>query len=73
MSESPLLELDVTGMTCGGCASSVKKALQQVDAAARIEVDLAGRRVTIVGSMSVEQAVGAIEAAGFGATPRRPA
>ena len=37
----------VPNMTCGGCAKSVTKALQSVDAGARIETDPAKREVRV--------------------------
>ena len=38
---------NVPNMTCGGCAKSVTKALQSVDAGARIETDPAKREVRV--------------------------
>lgn len=38
---------NIPNMTCGGCAKSVTKALQSVDAAAKIETDPAAREVRI--------------------------
>ena len=35
-----MYELKVDGMTCGGCAASVKRALQALDAKANVDVDL---------------------------------
>lgn len=45
--ESNMIELKVTGMTCGGCVSSVKKAISRVATAAAVEVDLATGRVCV--------------------------
>lgn len=54
----------VSGMTCGGCATSITKALQSVDASAEVDVDLDKAEVTVSGldPAQVEQAV---EGAGF--------
>jgi len=32
--------LQVTGMSCGGCVASVKRAVASLDAAAQVDVDL---------------------------------
>jgi copper chaperone len=66
-----MIELDVTGMSCGGCAASVTKAIQRIDGGAKVEVDLPTGRVRIAGQVTTEQAVSAIEDAGFGAAPAR--
>jgi copper chaperone len=60
------IELQVTGMTCGGCAASVKRALQRRDENARVDVDLASGRVQVEGALTVEQAQLAVTEAGFG-------
>jgi copper chaperone len=60
------LELRVTGMTCGGCAASVKRALARADAEAEVDVDLASGLVRIDGAITLESARHAIEDAGFG-------
>ncbi len=39
-----MYELQVEGMTCGGCANSVKKSVQAVDSAAKVEVDLFAKK-----------------------------
>ena len=54
----------VDGMTCGGCSTSITKALQNVDGSAEIEVNLEAGSVTVTGldAAAVEQAV---EDAGF--------
>ena len=56
----------VTGMTCGGCARSVTKALKGVDAGAKVEVDLARKLVSVESQADVAALAGAIQAAGFG-------
>ncbi|WP_413203490.1 heavy-metal-associated domain-containing protein [Rhodospirillum sp. A1_3_36] len=50
----------VGGMTCGGCASSVEKAIKAVQADATVSVDLATGNVTVDGlddDIAVEKAV----------------
>jgi copper chaperone len=66
-----MIDLDVTGMSCGGCAASVTKAIQRFDAAAKVDVDLTTGRVRVDGQVTLEQAIAAVEAAGFGAAPAK--
>ena len=42
-----MLELQVEGMSCSHCANAVTKAVQSVDGAAKVEVDVAGKKVTV--------------------------
>jgi copper chaperone len=64
-----MIELQVEGMTCGHCASAVARAVKDVDAAARCEVDLGAGRVRIEGSSHApDEFRAAIEEAGY--TPR---
>lgn len=42
-----MVRFKVQGMTCGGCARSVTKAIQSVDPAARIETNVPERLVTV--------------------------
>ena len=63
-----MIELTVEAMSCGHCVGSVTQAVQGVDAAAKVAVDLAARRVAIdgvAGSGALERMVAAIEAAGY--------
>ncbi|OAS23106.1 heavy-metal-associated domain-containing protein [Methylobacterium platani] len=55
------LLMKVEGMTCQGCVAAVTKAIQRLDPAARVEVDLAGGRVAVVTdaqALDVAQALG---------------
>lgn len=42
-----MLNFEVKDMTCGHCASTIKRAVNAVDAGARVEIDLAARRVMV--------------------------
>jgi copper chaperone len=55
----------VDGMTCGGCAASVTKAIQAVEPAAEVEVDLDKKIVTVRGLDDDDAIAGAVEDAGF--------
>jgi copper chaperone CopZ len=58
--------LAISGMTCGGCAGAVGRALSQVPGVSEARVDLAAGRATVTGSARAEDLVRAVEAAGFG-------
>ena len=59
------LVLDVSGMTCGGCARSVEKIIQKQDSASKVTVDLATGRVEADTSADVAALAAALTAAGF--------
>jgi len=71
--ETTAIDLDITGMTCAGCANAVEKALANVPGVISASVNLAleQARVTWLGtSLSVDGLVQATNAAGYQATPR---
>ena len=43
------MSLEVDGMTCGGCAASVDKALRNVPGVKDVKVDLSGKRAEVRG------------------------
>ncbi len=58
----------VLGMTCGGCASSVTKAIQAASPEAAVDVDLEADQVSIEGAGSIiddDTIKQAVEGAGF--------
>jgi len=70
------IELQVNGMTCGSCAASVTRALQQVPGVTAVDVDLPGGlvRVQADGEAPMRPAVtgalvAALAAAGYPAAP----
>ncbi len=64
-----MIRLDVTGMTCSGCARAVENIVRTADRNARVRVDLASGRVEAETAAPVETLVRALEAAGYGAKP----
>lgn len=60
-----MLRFQVEGMTCGHCVSSVTKAVQAVDAKAQVQVDLAGKSVSVEGSDQKDAIAAAIRDAGY--------
>ena len=59
--------IKVDGMTCGGCAAGVTRALQAVAGVAEVQVDLASKAVTIRFNGAAQPAAWqqAVENAGF--------
>lgn len=62
------MELKIEGMTCGGCAKSVTKAIQSVDPNARIETNPAARTVKVETSASQSALKQVLEEAGYPAS-----
>lgn len=62
------MELKIEGMTCGGCAKSVTKAIQSVDSIAKVETDPAARAVKIETTASQAAILQVLEDAGYPAT-----
>lgn len=56
---------NVSGMSCGHCASAVQKAVENVDADSRVTVDLASGKVEVQSPQPRERLVEAIEDAGY--------
>lgn len=59
------MQFQIENMTCGGCVRGVTKAIQAVDAAATIEVNLPEQRVDVTTRVSRDQIVAALNDAGF--------
>ena len=62
--------LTVEDMSCGHCVGRVTKAVQSVDEAAKVSVDLPSKRVTIDSEADLERIVAAIDAAGYPVSAR---
>jgi len=61
----PMQVFNVQGMTCGHCVKAVTRAVQEQDAQAKVEVDLAGKQVRVQSSLAVEQVLAAIREEGY--------
>jgi copper chaperone CopZ len=62
------MQLIVEGMTCDHCVRSITKAIQAIDAQARVDVDLPRGTVAIDGNVDADRATAAIEEAGYRVT-----
>lgn len=60
-----MIKLKVSGMTCGGCASSVTRAVTAAAPGAKVSVDLKAGEVAVDGAAAKQAVVAAIEDAGF--------
>lgn len=59
-----MLRLEISGMTCGGCARSVTRAVQAVPGVSSIAVDLDAATVAVEGG-AADAVRQAIERAGY--------
>ena len=60
-----MITFEVPGMTCGHCARTITNALQEIDPAAEVTIDLATKRVAVSSRASPEQLQKAIQNAGY--------
>ncbi len=58
----------VQGMTCGGCAKHVEKALRSVPGVTEVAVDVAKGLATVQGSATFEAMAASVVAAGYAMT-----
>ena len=65
------MEITVTGMSCGHCATAVTKALEALPGVSQVQVDLGIGRVTFASAKPIpkEELARAIKAAGYEMTP----
>lgn len=66
-----MIQLNVSGMTCGHCQKTVKEALERVPGVEKAAVDLESGVATIDGSADAQVLVKAVEDEGYGATLRQ--
>ena len=67
-----MVELNVIGMTCGGCVRTVTQTVKRVDPEAEVRVDLPSKRVQVEGRSSPEDLIRALGEAGYLAHWERP-
>jgi len=67
MSEQAPIHLSVSGMSCAGCVSSVRKALQAVPGVVSAEVNFAEHTAQVTGAAPPQALIKAIVAAGYNA------
>ena len=65
-----MIELKVTGMTCGHCENAVNKALAALPGVTRVvKVSRDEERVAVEGDADVQSLIAAIEEEGYTAAP----
>lgn len=60
-----MIEFKVTDMTCGHCASTITKAVKELDAGAKLDISLAEHLVRVESRVSREDLQHAISEAGY--------
>lgn len=68
-----MFELHVKGMSCGGCAGRVTRAISALDAAAKVTVDVPQRIVAVETIATHDDICEALAEAGYPARPRENA
>lgn len=68
-----MYELKVENMSCGHCVARVTQAVKSVDPAARVEIDLADRRVRFESACEPVDIADALAEAGYPAKPVKDA
>lgn len=60
-----MYEFTVPGISCGGCARTITRILGELDAQAKIDVDVESKRVRVETAQSRETVVARLSEAGF--------
>lgn len=68
-----MYELTVEDMSCKHCVGRVTKAVQGIDPAATVDIDLPTKKVRIDSSADLDRIAGAIDEAGYPVSARAPA
>ena len=66
-------QYNVTGMSCAACSARVEKAVSKVEGVASVSVNLLTNSMGVEGTASDAAVIAAVEAAGYGASPKYPA
>ncbi len=66
-------QYNVTGMSCAACSARVEKAVKKVPGVTACSVSLLTNSMGVEGTASAAEIVAAVEAAGYGASPKRAA
>jgi copper chaperone len=64
-----MLEFDIATLSCGHCARAVTEAVQALDPAARVEVDLGRKHVSVDTRAAAAQVAAALTEAGYPPAP----
>ena len=64
-------QYEVIGMSCAACSARVEKAVSSVDGVRSCSVNLLTNSMNVDGTATKEAIIAAVEAAGYGATPKQ--
>ncbi len=59
--------LKVSGMSCGHCVRAITQAVQALDDAAEVQIDLAAAEVRVASRLTPQQLLQAVRDEGYGA------
>lgn len=62
------MKFHVPEITCAHCVRTITRALQSINAEARVDVDIAAKLVSVEGALTAEQVVAALAANDYPAT-----
>ena len=62
------MDIKIPDMSCGHCSAAVTRAVQALDAKAKLEFDMPARRAKVDTTASPPQVLAALEAVGFPAS-----
>ena len=60
-----MIEFNIPQMSCGHCARAVTEAVQEVDPQAKVDVDLATKKVSVESQAQRQKLVEALSEAGY--------
>lgn len=60
-----MIELNIPAIHCGGCAKTVTRLVGEIDPAARVDIDVDSKRVSIETDASRDAIVARLAEAGF--------
>ncbi|GAM62867.1 hypothetical protein JCM19232_4544 [Vibrio ishigakensis] len=66
--DSPLVRLNLQGVTCASCVNTIEKALNGVEGVVSVMINFANRTAQVHASVEAESLITAIENSGYGAT-----
>jgi copper chaperone len=65
LSSEQEMKLEIPDMSCGGCANAITRAVTGLDPAAKLDIDVAVKIVTVTSMSPPARIIETIEAAGF--------
>ena len=60
-----MYELQVEGMTCNHCVAAVTKSVKEIDADARVDIDLTTHKVCVESKADIDDIKSAVAEAGY--------